>query len=244
MPGLPYPIAHPAAVLPLVRPMGRLAVPSALALGSMVPDLWYFVPFATRAHSHSLDGLLWLCLPLGLGAYLAFHLLMKQPLIALAPRAAAARLAAHACPGLPPVPWRAVIASLLTGAATHLAWDALAHSHSSHGHQWLQHASTLLGTGIVAWWSVRELRRTAPCASAPALPGALRAAVIAAFTGAFALCAVWAAQAAPPPPEGALPAVRHFLRIAGLAGAAGLGIVALAYCALWQLCAGLERRSA
>lgn len=235
MAGLPYPIAHPAAVLPLVRPMGRLAVASALALGSTVPDLWYFVPFATRAQSHSLDGLLWMCLPLGLAAYLAFHLLLKEPLVALAPRALATRLAAHACAGLPHAPWHAVLASLLAGAATHLAWDAAAHSYSSHGHQWLQHASTLLGTTIVVAWSVRELRRTAPCASAPALPPAWRAAALSAFACAFALCAAWAAHAAPPPPEGALLAARHFLRSAGLAGTAGLGIALLAYCALWQL---------
>ena len=244
MAGLPYPIAHPAAVLPLLRPMGRHAVPSALVLGSMVPDLWYFLPFATRAHSHSLDGLLWTCLPLGLAAYLVFHLLLKEPLIALAPRCLAARLAAHARPGLPLAPWRAVAASLLAGAATHLAWDAVAHSYSSHGHQWLQHASTLLGTAIVAAWSWRELRRTAPCAGAPALPGPLRAAAIATFAGAFALCAFWAAQAALPAPEGTLAAARHVLRSAGIAGTAGLGMMVLAYCALWQLRAGLQRRSA
>jgi len=46
---VPYPFAHPAAVLPLARPMGRFAAPSALAIGSVLPDLWYFVPLADRA---------------------------------------------------------------------------------------------------------------------------------------------------------------------------------------------------
>ena len=77
---MPYPFAHPAAVLPLARPMGRFAVPSALAIGSVVPDLWYFVPFADRADSHSLAALFWFCLPAGLAAYALFHLLLKQPL--------------------------------------------------------------------------------------------------------------------------------------------------------------------
>ena len=52
-----YPFAHPAAVLPLARPMGRFAVPSALAIGSVAPR-----PLVLRARSsaartsHSLAG--------------------------------------------------------------------------------------------------------------------------------------------------------------------------------------------
>jgi len=46
----------------------------------VVPDLWYFVPFADRADSHSLAALFWFCLPAGLAAYALFHLLLKQPL--------------------------------------------------------------------------------------------------------------------------------------------------------------------
>ena len=80
---MPYPFAHPAAILPLAGPMGRFAAPSALAIGSVAPDLWYLVPGLARDDSHSLAGLFWFCLPAGALAYLAFHLLLKQPLLAL-----------------------------------------------------------------------------------------------------------------------------------------------------------------
>jgi Domain of unknown function (DUF4184) len=62
---VPYPFAHPAAVLLLARPMGRFAVPSALVIGSVIPDLWYFLPFVGREASHSPAGLFWFCLPAG-----------------------------------------------------------------------------------------------------------------------------------------------------------------------------------
>ena len=119
---MPYPFAHPAAVLPLARPLGRFAVPSALAVGSIAPDLWYFVPLVGRPDSHSIGGLAWFCLPA--------------------------------------VPWRAVIVSLLAGTLTHFAWDALTHSYDDalQRHNWLQHASTALGTLVLGWWSWRKLR--------------------------------------------------------------------------------------
>lgn len=159
---MPYPFAHPAAVLPLVPLLGRLAVPSALAIGSVTPDLWHLVPFADRADSHSAAALLWFCLPAGLLAYALFHLVLKQPLIALV----WPRLEAFACKGLPRAPWYAVIVSLLAGTLTHLAWDAITHTndHTVHGPNWFQHANTLLGSVILGWWIWRRVRRV------PALP--------------------------------------------------------------------------
>ena len=142
---MPYPFAHPAAVIPLAR----FGVPSALVIGSIVPDLWYFVPLATRAESHSLGGLLLFCLPLGLVLYLLFHLLLKQPLVELL----YPRLSAFAAPGLPRAGLRAVAVSIVLGAITHLAWDALAHANDHEpGHNWAQHASTLLGSVVLVAW--------------------------------------------------------------------------------------------
>ena len=65
---MPFTPAHVAAVLPLVgkgRP--KWAVPSALVIGSMVPDLLYFVPIRSdRTLSHSLTGIVTFDLALGL----------------------------------------------------------------------------------------------------------------------------------------------------------------------------------
>ena len=124
---MPYAFAHPAAVVPLARLLGPRAVPSALAIGSMVPDAWYLVPLVEREHSHAgLSGIAF-CLVAGLLAYMAFHLVFKQPLLALFPRRIAACAANWMTPGLPAVPWRWVMISLLAGIGTHLVWDAFTH---------------------------------------------------------------------------------------------------------------------
>lgn len=227
MRGVPYPFAHPAAVLPLARPMGRLAAPSALAIGSMVPDLWHFVPLVERDASHSLAGLAGFCLPAGLAAYLLFHLVLKEPLIALV----SPRLAAFTPRGLPGAPWRAVIASLLVGALTHLAWDALTHASSFAGMNWLQHASTLAGTAALAWWIARRLRRAPPPAWTPRPPGLSRGGVALALLAAPLAVALFWADA---PPAYDLAALRHLARSAGLAALEAFVIGLLVYCALFQ----------
>ena len=200
--------------------MGRFAVPSALAIGSMVPDLWYFVPLATRDESHGLAGLIWFCLPLGVLAYLLFHLLLKQPLIALV----APRLGVFTSAGLPARPWSAVLASLLVGAATHAAWDELAHLE-----RWAQHASTLAGSAILIVWIARKL------ASAPARPPCMKAStrlgVAALLLAAGLLGALGAADSALTFDPASL---RHFLRTSGLAGVEGLSVALLVYCLLFQ----------
>src|SRR5262245_25620626 len=186
--------------------MGRFASPSALAIGSVLPDLWYFAPFADRADTHSLAGLFWFCLPVGLAAYALFHLLLKQPLIALL----TPRLAGFTRPGLPPVPWYAVPMSLLVGALTHTTWDNLTHSD---GQQWLQHASTLAGSAILAWWIWRKLRRAPAPAHAPRLSRLARACVILGLLGAAALAALWSADGGVAFEHSAL---RYLLRTAGI----------------------------
>ena len=224
---MPYPFAHPAAILPLIGPLGRFAAPSALAIGSMVPDAWYFVPLLGREDSHSLAGLVWFCLPAGLLAYLAFHLLLKQPLLALLPERAASRLAPFATPGVPAAPWRAVLLSLLIGACTHLAWDAL-----SHASRLLQHASTLLGGAFVAWWVWRRLARTRARAPVRVLSPAARRATLAALA---LLSLGWVAATESSVLAWQADEVREALRGAGLAAMQGLGLSTIGYAMLWRL---------
>jgi hypothetical protein len=223
---MPYPFAHPAAVIPLARPLGRFAVPSALAIGSMAPDLWYFVPLLARDETHTLAALGWFCLPAGLILYTLFHLMLKQPLIALV----SPRLGAFTPAAVPDVPLRAVMVSLLAGALTHLAWDALTHSydHGLQRHNWLQHASTALGTMVLGWWSWRKLRLV-PAAPGPLSPLA-RASIL---LGLFAAAAL-AAGATTEPPAAELRALRQFLRTGGFAAVQALSVALLVYCLLFQ----------
>jgi hypothetical protein len=231
---MPYPFAHPAAILPLAG--ARHAVPSALALGSMIADTWYLVPSLARDDSHSLAGLFWFCLPAGLLAYLAFHLLLKQPLLALLPGTVASKLVAFASPGLPRAGWAAVLASLLAGAFTHFAWDALTHDRFVvHGFQVLQHASTLLGTAVLVAWLARWFRR----APARALPAGLQLAPRT-RRGTLGLLIVLSAGWALAGTESlvlphSVDLWRDLLRTTGMAGVQALALSTIGYAMLWKL---------
>lgn len=226
---MPYPFAHPAAVLPLARPLGRFAVPSALAIGSIAPDLWHFVPLVDRAHSHGAEALLWFCLPVGLAAYLLFHLVLKAPLIALL----WPRLGAFTCKGLPSRSWLSVVTSILAGAATHLVWDALTHSNdlTLPGPNWAQHASTIAGTVILAGWGWRKVRAAPQAPPGAGLPVFFRACVALGALGAMTIAALWSADSWL---AFDLPSLRHLFRTAGLGALDGLALALLVYCALFQ----------
>ena len=242
---MPYAFAHPAAVVPVAKMLGRRAVPSALAIGSMIPDAWYLVPLLERGDSHDALGVLRFCLPAGLIAYAAFHLIFKQPMVALLQRNLAGRLAAWTTPGLPAVPLLSVLVSLLAGIATHLVWDAF--THTGHlpvletkvfagvrVHQLLQHGSTLLGTAFLAWWLWRKLRATEPNPEVRELQPRLRLAVVAVMI--------------------LLPAIAFFsvlravdaggfstaLRAAGVTGLSAFGVVALSFCLAWRKSGALD----
>ena len=152
---MPYPIAHPAAVVPLHRLLGRLSVPSALAIGSVVPDFWYVLPIFQRGDSHSPEGLFFFCLPVGFAAYILFHLL-KAPALALLPRALAERLWACSPVLFPAASFTAVCVSLLLGAETHLLWDSLT-GDELYG-RIVRHGSTLLGGAFVIWWAAQKIK--------------------------------------------------------------------------------------
>jgi hypothetical protein len=223
---MPYPIAHPAAVLPLARLMGRFAVPSALAIGSIAPDLWYLVPSLERDDSHSLAGLAWFCVPVGLLVYLVFHLFLKQPLIALL----SARLRAFTPARLPDAPWITVLVSLVAGALTHLGWDELTHSYDGlfPRFNWLQHGSTVLGSAVLLWWATQKLREVPP---APQMLSPLaRACILGALLGSAGFAAFHAAQL----PSRDFVALRHFARSAGLAALHALAVALFIYCLAFQ----------
>ena len=219
---MPYPFAHPAAVLPLAR----FGVPSALAIGSVAPDLWYLVPLVDRAETHALAGLFWFCLPAGVALYLLFHLVLKEPLIALL----SPRLSAFACRGLPARSWTAVILSLASGIATHFIWDAPTHANTPRPSvNWLQHANTAVGSAVLAWWIWRKLRSVP--ARTPRLSLAARLGAFAAFVGVGLL---WTLGSAEISPAFDLVGTRHLLRNAGISALQGFSLALVVYCFVFR----------
>jgi hypothetical protein len=74
--------------VPLLRPLGRYGSLSALAIGSIAPDLAFIVPIGfSRDQTHGLAALFWFCLPAGVLVYLVFQVhsaSSARPIIELA----------------------------------------------------------------------------------------------------------------------------------------------------------------
>jgi hypothetical protein len=183
---MPFTPSHAAAVLPLLRtPLPA----SALVIGSMAPDVPFFLPFDPGLRTHTAVSVISTDLLYGALVWLLWHGLLAAPALWAAPRPVRARLA-----GVPlgvRVRVRDVRAVLLTvaalavGSATHVLWDEFTHARRwgpEHlaalretwglmpGYRWLQYGGSVVGLAVLLVWWVRWSRRTPP------RPGADRAA--------------------------------------------------------------------
>ncbi|GAB7107694.1 hypothetical protein JCM4814A_60080 [Streptomyces phaeofaciens JCM 4814] len=137
---MPFTLSHAAAVLPAVRAdgtgRGRL-VPAVLVAGSFAPDMTYYAAsVADEAMTfgdvtHSFPGVFTVDVAIA-WALVGLWLLVREPLVALLPRARQGRTAALTRSGRPrartgpaTVLWWYV--SAVAGALTHVVWDAFTH---------------------------------------------------------------------------------------------------------------------
>jgi len=186
---MPFTLAHPAAVLPLRRGILRDCHLSALVIGSVVPDVVYFFSLpVSRAESHSLAGVFWFCLPVGILLFIAHQLLFKRPALALLPYGLHARCATDGSwerGRLPLVV--ALMVAIVLGTVTHVAWDSFTHQggwfvkrspmlqlvlfhvagYELQVYRLLQHLSSLVGCALLAFWTLRWYRVTEPVEVAP-----------------------------------------------------------------------------
>ncbi len=125
---MPFTPSHIAAVLPIAWCSRRLPF-SALAIGSMIPDLPLFFPISDYWQTHNPALVLQTCLPLGLAAFVLFHLFLKAPLESLFPRFVQERIAPYAHARLPLSwsYWLCVVIAIVIGAYTHIYWDSFTH---------------------------------------------------------------------------------------------------------------------
>ncbi len=143
-----FTLAHMAAALPFYRCQKWLNV-EALFIGTMLPDLPYFLYSGAKIakHSHQWMGLLEYCLPWGLLVFALWYWLLKPAAIALIqPWQRVQGLTGHNHHSpqvdLPQHPfgfwfaarfkriglfWIKVVMGLLLGAVTHLLWDGTTH---------------------------------------------------------------------------------------------------------------------
>jgi len=188
---VPFTGSHVAAVLPL----GGTALPvSALVVGSMAPDVPYYLPegpwmaLAGGGATHTVLGVVVWAPVWGLLVLLLWHGLFAPAAIAVSPDALRRRIPTPATVRArfgSPRALASTYAALVVGAMTHVAWDAFTHEGewgaqnlawlaepvpwlpiSLPGYQWAQYASGVFGVVVIAWWLVRWWRRTPPAPTA------------------------------------------------------------------------------
>jgi len=120
---MPFPLAHPAAVLPLKRFCPQRLNFAALVIGSLCPDVGYC--FGNGDFSHTFfPGSFAFCLPVGLLLLAGFYL-VRTPVAAILP---AGLRQAFLPPCQRPVgSWFVIVLSLLVGVWTHLFLDSMTH---------------------------------------------------------------------------------------------------------------------
>lgn len=178
---MPLTTSHPAAIIPFGRTRMNI---SALIVGSMTPDFVYFIPYCLPLSdfSHTLPGVMIICLPLGIIALAIFHYLIKYPAFALLPSNHQSRL--YVKMGdysfLPTSRFLMIAVSVIIGALTHVFWDSFTHLDGwmvervnflmitvfvSNGspiylYKILQHGSSLAGILILLFWYIGWYKKT------------------------------------------------------------------------------------
>ena len=120
---MPFPLAHPVAVLPFRRYFKWLNFP-ALVIGSLVPDIGYLFHHASH-FSHQALGSILFSLPAGTLILAAFYF-CRTPVVVRMPvglRRSLLPLCRRPCG---PV-WIAIL-SLMIGIGTHVLWDSFTHT--------------------------------------------------------------------------------------------------------------------
>lgn len=182
---MPFTLAHPAAILPLHRWFKKVSgIGSALALGSISPDLPYFFTFLPSAElTHSLFGILIACFPMGLCLWLLWQLLIRPSLADSLPTFLARRccqLSQIAAPK-PNLHFLVELSlALCIGALTHVVWDSFTHrtgyvvqhfpqmeaqifamnGYTLTLHRLLQHASSAIGLFCLTLYAANLYRLT------------------------------------------------------------------------------------
>ncbi|MFF3738404.1 DUF4184 family protein [Streptomyces sp. NPDC002566] len=187
---MPFTLSHAAAVLPVVRIDGSgrgPLVPAVLVAGSFAPDMTYYAASVLDGAmefgdvTHSFLGVFTVDVVVS-WALVALWLLVREPLVALLPRARQGRTAALTRCGAPrarvaPAVLLRWYASAVLGSLTHVVWDAFTHLDrwgmrlfpvlgetvaGSPLYWYLQYGGSAVAAVAIAAFLTLALRRTPP----------------------------------------------------------------------------------
>ncbi len=139
-----FTFSHPALILPFRYLPKKYYSLSGLVIGSIVPDFEYFIRFDNdSSYSHTILGLFWFDLPLGVLIITFFHQVIRDFLINNLPDFLKLRLLTLDLVNWTNYfkdNWMIVIFSILLGSATHFLWD----SFTSYNGYFVMHNPFLL----------------------------------------------------------------------------------------------------
>ncbi|MGW6644130.1 DUF4184 family protein [Streptomyces iakyrus] len=185
---MPFTLSHAAAVLPVVRTDGTgrgPLVPAVLVAGSFAPDMTYYAASVLSGAmkfgdvTHALPGVFTVDVLIA-WALVGLWLLVREPLVALLPRARQGRVAALLRCGVPRERMRPSLVarwyvSAVLGALTHVVWDAFTHLDrwgmrlfpvlgrevaGSPLYWYLQYGGSAVAAVVIAVFVARALRHT------------------------------------------------------------------------------------
>ena len=163
---MPLTISHPIATAPIWHASGRKLDLSALVIGSMSPDIPYFIHLhPVYAPGHSLTGIFIYCLPSSLVLFFLWKTVIRIPIFNLL---GTETQTLETATGFSISYLLQLVIAIVIGALTHVLWDASSHDngwfvlHLSWLRQtvfglpfykWNQYAGGILGLlGIIFWW--------------------------------------------------------------------------------------------
>lgn len=148
-------LSHQAVVLPLKIAAPRVTSGTALVLGSMAPDVEYFLRgYPVSLVSHTWVGQLTFCLPATLALYWVVTRVIAEPAAANAPEWGDLRLADYALLRQQPVSarhWLIVATSALVGSASHVLLDRLGDGWGDMPYSALAASRTWVAVNVVLW---------------------------------------------------------------------------------------------
>jgi hypothetical protein len=130
---MPFTFSHPAIILPLTYLPRKWISLTGLIIGSLTPDFEYFLRMKIQSkYSHTIDGLFWFDLPLGLLLAFIFHNVVRNKLFDNLLHFLKIRVSIFKIFNWNEhfkTNWFVVIVSTLIGAASHIFWDSFTHDH-------------------------------------------------------------------------------------------------------------------